>query len=316
MSQSESSESSEIGVIGNTNNNPCDKKISKNQIRRWCLTLNNYTEEEYEELKEWCESKSQVYCIGKEVGDSGTPHLQVYLNLKGRGERFSAIKKLNERLHIEACKGSEKQNLDYCSKEGKYVCNVRIAKKLVKMSKSMLRPEQLEICELFEEDEDPLFGRKIKWFYEKEGGWGKSVMCKYMVDCLGAMVVSGANKDILCGIQQWIEKNGEAPRLVVFDIPRVSEGHVSYQAIENIKNGCFFSGKYESGMVRFNSPHILCLSNERPEVEKLSNDRWEVKYLRLGDCRICKGNRNSFADPEWICSYCEYEEKFMKSTNK
>ena len=50
--------------------------------------------------------------------------------------------------------------------------------------------------------------------------------------------------------------------------------------MEAIKNGCFFSGKYESGMVRFNSPHILVFANEPPERTKLSQDRWCVFALR------------------------------------
>jgi hypothetical protein len=143
----------------------------------------------------------------------------------------------------------------------------------------MLREDQRRITDLFVEDEDPLFGRRVFWFWEKNGCWGKSIVCKYMIDNMGAFVVQGKNNDILHGITMYIEKFGQCPRVVIFDIPRVNDNHVSYQAIESLKNGFFFSGKYESGMVRFNSPHVIVFSNEEPEEYNLSKDRWVIEQL-------------------------------------
>ena len=86
------------------------------------------------------------------------------------------------------------------------------------------------------------FQRHINWFWETEGNWGKSVLCRYFVHQRGALVVQGQNKDILCGLAKWIEVNDEAPEIIIFDVPRVNAGHVSYQAIESILNGFCFSG--------------------------------------------------------------------------
>ena len=106
-----------------------------------------------------------------------------------------------------------------------------------------------------------------------------------MVDCMGAILIGGANKDALYGITQIVQKNGVGPGIVIFDIPRVNKGGISYQTLEYIKNGCFFNGKYESGMVRFNSPHVIVFSNVQPEYKLLSSDRWCVKELKTPpDC--------------------------------
>lgn len=43
--------------------------------------------------------------------------------------------------------------------------------------------------------------------------------------------------------------------IVVMDIPKQVE-HISYTGIEEVKDGAFFSGKYESGMIVMNYPHI------------------------------------------------------------
>ena len=44
----------------------------------WCYTLNNYTEEEKENL--WKEGTYQIQ--GYEKGSNGTPHIQGYIEFK------------------------------------------------------------------------------------------------------------------------------------------------------------------------------------------------------------------------------------------
>lgn len=63
---------------------------------------------------------------GEEVGESGTPHLQGYFELPKRMTFNVLRRKLvdeyigNPGIHLEAAKGSQRQNIEYCSKEGKY----------------------------------------------------------------------------------------------------------------------------------------------------------------------------------------------------
>lgn len=49
---------------------------------RWCFTLNNYTEEEYGSMVLVFKEKCKMCIIGDEKGDSGTPHLQGYVEFK------------------------------------------------------------------------------------------------------------------------------------------------------------------------------------------------------------------------------------------
>ena len=100
-----------------------------------------------------------------------------------------------------------------------------------------------------------------------------------MVDQMNAICVGGKAADAKCIIASVVQKTGECPPIVIIDIPRCNGGFVSYQAIESIKNGIMVSTKYESGMVRFNKPHLLIFANEPPNMEKLSKDRWVVTEL-------------------------------------
>ena len=88
--------------------------MDKTQTRNWCLTVNNYTEDDAALIQGW-EVPYVIY--GKETGEEGTPHLQGYVNLS-RNQRFSFVKKLHETAHWGPCKGSPEQNIAYCSKQG------------------------------------------------------------------------------------------------------------------------------------------------------------------------------------------------------
>lgn len=83
--------------------------------RGWCLTINNYTDKDVEDLKT---CKYTYIIIGNEVGESGTPHLQIYLYYKN-ARTFTSIKKLFKTAHIEpqSPKSTAEQNQAYCSKQ-------------------------------------------------------------------------------------------------------------------------------------------------------------------------------------------------------
>lgn len=102
-------------------------------IRRFCFTLNNYDDDDIKNIDN-LDVKFIMY--GKEEGENGTPHLQGYCEI-GKVVRFSTIlgdsaetramkKKLGQRInkgwfngkaHIEQCRGTQTQNIEYCSKQ-------------------------------------------------------------------------------------------------------------------------------------------------------------------------------------------------------
>lgn len=84
--------------------------------RSWCVTLNNYTEEEYKDL---CTLECRYLVVGKEVGDEGTPHLQAYIVFPN-GKSLKSVKKLIPRAHLEPAKGDSRHNRDYCTKDGNF----------------------------------------------------------------------------------------------------------------------------------------------------------------------------------------------------
>jgi len=81
--------------------------------RDWVFTLNNYTVEQVEHVK-GIECKYLVF--GKEVGESGTPHLQGYIYFKN-SRAFNGVKSLfPQSVHLEAAIASTEKNILYCKK--------------------------------------------------------------------------------------------------------------------------------------------------------------------------------------------------------
>lgn len=68
-------------------------------------------------------------------------------------------------------------------------------------------------------------------------------------------------------------KKGRDPQIVIWDVPRSVEDHISWQAIESVKNGFFYSGKYEGGQCMFDNPHVVIFANIPPPKGHLSEDR-------------------------------------------
>lgn len=87
--------------------------------RNYCFTLNNYTAEELEHLQN-IEDKCNYLILGIEVGESGTPHIQGYIEFNN-SKSLSATKKLiSNRVHLETRRGTAKQASEYCKKDGNF----------------------------------------------------------------------------------------------------------------------------------------------------------------------------------------------------
>lgn len=84
------------------------------QATRWVFTVNNWTPPDELLIK----SMDTLFLIyGKEVGDSGTPHLQGFCTFQ-KPQRLAAMKRRHPTAHWEVAKGTSAQNITYCSKDG------------------------------------------------------------------------------------------------------------------------------------------------------------------------------------------------------
>nr|QOR29567.1 replication associated protein [Bat associated circovirus] len=85
--------------------------------RNFCFTLNNYSEGDIASLPSL---KYSYICYGKEIGESGTPHLQGYIEFDNP-KRLTTLKKINNKIHWETRKGTQMQAIQYCQKDGSFI---------------------------------------------------------------------------------------------------------------------------------------------------------------------------------------------------
>lgn len=92
----------------------------RTRCARWVFTLNNWTDEDVDHLVSVCEPASTYLVFGREVGESGTPHLQGFVQLKN-STRFNAVKALvGNRAWLAQARGNNQQASDYAKKDGDF----------------------------------------------------------------------------------------------------------------------------------------------------------------------------------------------------
>lgn len=93
------------------------------QFRAWCFTINNFTAREQENLRQLDERHFRYLIWGRETGESGTSHLQGYIELppERRGKTLQGVKQLlGGRAHVEPRRGPAASAANYCRKDGDF----------------------------------------------------------------------------------------------------------------------------------------------------------------------------------------------------
>lgn len=247
--------------------NPKARPPRCNLAKRWCFTLNNYSEDDLKKIIEICGSNGK-YLIGREIGkEKGTPHLQGYFECR---KKIRAINFFNmKEIHFEVAKGTREHNIKYCSKDGNYETNMTSKRPLQLISD--LYPWQKWVENIIKQIPDE---RSIYWIWEENGNRGKTALTKYLCAKYGAIPVEGKKNDILYVCAEYPSD------IYIFDLSRTTkEQHGLYDSIEKIKNGLFMCAKYESRPIIRNCPHVIIFANYLPDQEKLSADRWKIYHV-------------------------------------
>lgn len=245
--------------------------------RTWFFTFNNYDVSDISNVTSYLEAQCKEYVFQEETGKEGTKHLQGCMRFNNQ-KRFTEIHNLFPKMHLETCK-NWKSAVTYCSKQetctGERYTNMNLPKPLKDPIKTPY-PWQNEILELIKQEPDD---RTINWYWEPDGAAGKTSLAKHIcINNQNAIFLTGKASDMKYAVAMRVSEN-KAPEIILMNIVRSQEQFISYQGIEELKDGIFFNSKYESGMVMYNSPHIIIFANFPPDYTKLSRDRWNVVQI-------------------------------------
>nr|UOF82660.1 rep protein [Cressdnaviricota sp.] len=271
-------------ILGNTN-----ESISTTRgFRCWCFTLNNYASTDLAHISMCFDKLKGKYYIGQEIGDEKeTPHYQGFVQFKNQ-IKFSTLKNINPRISWRKAIADEGFNYIYCSKENLLVdtLNKKSSTDILNALKENVlvteyqnvvwKPWQQNILNLLATTPD---SRTINWFWEPTGNVGKSFLMKYIASSQNVIICDGKKSDIFNQVLTFIQTYEKPPTIILLDIPRTNEEYVNYGVIEQLKNGCIYSGKYEGGQCIFPHPHIVIFSNFEPDLFSMSSDRWNIIRL-------------------------------------
>jgi len=247
------------------------------QLFRWCITLpqcvGSCAVSAVELAGVFSDIAKEYYFQLEKAPSTGLLHYQGCFSLNTR-EVFATVKNLLPGgTHIEPCQNWF-ASIKYCQKEESRVEGPwsHLSPPGNKFPHQLMRANlylwQVAVLGWLMQEPD---NRTINWIYDLTGGNGKTAFALHMYDNHNAIIFNtGKDTDIAFAYS--------GQKIVIFDYMR-SKMHVSYQVLEAMKNGYLFSGKYESKVKRFASPHILCLANWKPDFKQMSADRWKLYKL-------------------------------------
>lgn len=88
--------------------------------KNYVFTINNYTPADVEKMGTFFTQYCGYLCFGLECGESGTPHIQGYLQLKDKARLTFLKKALHPTAHFEVARGTPAEASDYCKKEHRF----------------------------------------------------------------------------------------------------------------------------------------------------------------------------------------------------
>lgn len=280
------------------------------KYRNFSFTLNNYTPENEAYLSS-LECRYLVY--GREVGASGTPHLQGTVVFPHPLRLSAAIKTLPG-AHVEVTRNLE-ASIAYSKKDGNFSeygappsqgrrSDLQKAVDAAKSGLSLksLRAEHPEVMcrysafieqvradnlkpscpsielrpwqlSLLDVLKSPPDDRSIYLLIDPVGGAGKSTFCRYLYATQDGVELFGSAKS--ADIACAVSE----PKIALFDFSRSLDEFRPWGMVESVKNGVVFSGKYKSGVKLFSSPHVVVFTNSDIEPNKLSIDRIKRVWL-------------------------------------
>jgi len=131
-------------------------------------------------------------------------------------------------------------------------------------------------CELATKlENDPVDDRKIDFYVDPTGGLGKSwFVRKYLSIHPDSQLLGVGKRDDLA------HAIDEKKRVFFLMVPRTQMEFLNYSILEMLKDRMIFSPKYASRTkVLDENPHVVVFSNEMPNVDKLTEDRYNIIEL-------------------------------------
>jgi hypothetical protein len=261
----------------------------------------------------------QYLVFGREVGESGTPHLQGFISFTERKRRNQTIA-ITGQAHLTVARMPQ-EAATYCKKDGDFeeigtmpevapgrrsdlelfktaVLSGVTSPKDLRCDHSEVYAKYPRFCEAFVADQAP--DRVIEphvlnaWQVTLNQDLNRAPEDRKVIFLVGLTGNEGKSwfshyyaslhdrvQILLPGKKADMSYALDSTIRVLFiDAPRSKQGeYLQYDFLEDVKNGFVFSSKYESRNKSLSKCHVVVNMNEHPDMSKLSNDRYDVRII-------------------------------------
>lgn len=263
-----SQESESVDNVGN-------QRQPDNCAKHWSATIPKDSATR-ESLVNWFGAHAERAAFQHERGESGYEHWQCAFSLRKKNRLGWLKRHLSADAHFEKSRNIEAA-FAYACKPDTRVGEPHIhpaparAQPRDLLQGAVLRPWQATLLSEFDQ---PFNGRTVTWYVDAQGGMGKTALARHLLLSRHDVhyVTGGKGADIAYSLT-------DSTKILLMDLPRQSEGHISYGMIEQLANGLVFSAKYESRLRLFEPIRVIVFANWQPDRSMLSADRWDVREL-------------------------------------
>lgn len=205
------------------------------------------------------------FAVGDEVGEGGYQHLQGRCVFKV-GKDLKTL--INMKLGWD-WSPTHVRDFNYVLKEGNYYCSWEGP--IAKWANIELRPWQSACKQRLEMQDE----RTVMVVVDEQGGLGKTSLARYMV---------ATHQAVYCPPMQDAQDfmafaMAKPAKAYIFDMPRTESAKQKvgmWSAIEQIKNGYLYDKRYHFSDMWIEPPKVLVFTNEKPPLDNLSADRWDL----------------------------------------
>lgn len=271
----------------------------------WHIPDNTWTPElkkiHLQSVKGWCEMYCKKWAFQLECGtESNLLHFQGRISLKVK-IRFSTLKKNNSKeqwgFHFSPTSKEGMKTDQYVMKEETRVDGP--------WSDGDIPPQilpQHQVTEWFpfqksilEWSTRPMDSRTVNCLFCPDGNIGKSTLVGFMDHQRIAVSIPAMNdfKEMMRLLfnktEAFYKIKREYPKLFVIDMPRAYKKDKLcglFSAIEKLKDGYMCDDRYNFRDLWIPSPHVWVFTNDKPNSDYLSKDRWIIWVVQEKQLRV------------------------------
>lgn len=241
----------------------------------WSFTLFDYDDDVVGSMKQHFTARCSKFVFQEELcPKTKRYHLQGSISLKKKGRPLELFDKIMPGAHWEKSRSHWADN--YCDKSPTATGNHKVKVGFPEPVKTIhkLREWQLAASEILDNRDD----RSIHWIWDEAGGAGKTQLLRYwMVHRERTLFCRGGKASDLYNLIHEAAEEEIQWDCFVWDLPRENQGHVSWSALECIKDGLICNTKFKAKGYVFNPPTCIIFSNFLPATtHHLTEDRWHV----------------------------------------